>query len=96
MPLYRSVDGAVIAMGAEEEAAFVAELPQAPPHVCDAFTFHDRLRTAGRLGAFRTWLTAQDERVQVYFEHSAWFREDDRDVATALAALGIARDGFFP
>ena len=96
MTLYRCIDGVVVAMGAEEEATFVAELPEAPPRVCDAFTFHDRLREAGRLGAFRAWLTAQDERVQVYFEHSAWFREDNRDVATALAALGIALDGVFP
>jgi hypothetical protein len=82
-------------MGAEEEAAFIAELPPPPPRLCDAFTFHDRLREAGRLGAFRTWLGAQDERVQIYFEHSAWFREDNLDVGTALAALGIVRDEFF-
>ena len=96
MPLYRCVDGAVVSMGAEEEAAFVATLPQAPPRVCDAFTFYDRLREAGGTGAFRAWLAGQDERVQIYFEHSAWFREDNRDVATALAALSIARAGFFP
>jgi hypothetical protein len=96
MPLYRSVDGAVVPMSADEEAAFVASRPEPPPRVCDAFAFYDRLREAGRSGAFRTWLAGQDERVQVYFERSAWFREDNGDVAKALAALGIDRGGFFP
>ena len=95
MPLYRSVDGAVFAMDAEEEAAFVAALPQAPARVCDALTFYDRLREAGKTGAFRTWLAGQDERVRIYFERSAWFREDNGDVITALAALEIAPTGFF-
>ena len=95
MPLNRYVDGAVMPMSAEEEGAFLAALPQAPPRICDAFTFYDRLREAGRLGAFRTWLAGQDERVQIYFDHSAWFREDNGDVGTALAALDIAGSGFF-
>jgi hypothetical protein len=95
MTLYRYVDGAVVPMDAAEEAEFLATRPPAPPRACDAFTFYDRLREAGRTGAFATWLAGQDERVRIYFERSARFREDHSDVLSALAALAVDPGGVF-
>lgn len=95
MALFRNVDGTSVEMTTEEEADFLASLPEEPARAVPRKLWLLQLAEDSAYHDFLVWKDGEAPEVQIYFNEEASFAEDHANVAAAMTALSLTTSTFF-
>lgn len=95
MTMFKMVNGVVVEMTPEEEAAFLAAQSKPPFRICHVAWFKAALAKAGKLTAVNTAVAGLPQDKQVLWEYATNVNSEDADVKAIAAALNIDLQAMF-